>query len=67
MQYEGRWSYYGKHLGTWIATLAMFLYNELSQQWPTDQRQWFLLALKLTPIALGMSVSIQGANRIAVK
>lgn len=65
MQYEDQWSYYGKHLGTWAATLATLLYSELSQHWPANGQEWFLLALKLTPVALGVAVSVQGAKRIA--
>ena len=65
-QFEDKLSYYGKHLGTWAATLAMFLYSELSAQWPTDSHQWALLALKLTPIAVGVGVSVQGANRTVI-
>ena len=66
-QYEAKLVYYGKHLGTWAATLATFLYTELSVQWPTDSHQWTLLLLKLVPIALGVSVSIQGATRTIAK
>jgi cadmium resistance protein CadD (predicted permease) len=66
-QYETKLAYYGKHLGTWAATLATFLYTELSVQWPADSHQWTLLLLKLVPIALGVGVSIQGANRTVIK
>ena len=67
MQYESRWSYYSKHLGTWAACVSMFLYTELSSAWPQDDREWFLLGLKSVPYVLGVAVSVQGANRVAVK
>lgn len=63
-QFEGKLSYYGKHLGTWALTLATLLYSELSSHWPADGREWCLLLLKLTPIAVGVGVSVQGANRM---
>lgn len=67
MQYESQLSYYCKHLGTWALALASLLYTELSNHWPANGQEWFLVVLKLTPIAVGVGVSVQGANRVATK
>ena len=62
--YQSKLEYFGTRACTWGSCIAMFLYSELSAHWPQSDQEWLLLALKLTPYALGVAVSAKGANTV---
>lgn len=58
-------AYHYKHIGAWIGTWALVMYDRLSLGFPSGAQEWTLFVLINIAYVFGATQSLQGAKKIA--